>query len=63
MLIHNNKRTCYANSLVIIQLHININYADMHIIVLTYTSYAINYINVLNDLCLCAKCLYTFSYL
>ena len=31
----------------------------MYIIVITHSSYAISYINVLNDLCLCIKRLYT----
>ena len=35
----------------------------MHIIVITHSIYAISYINVLNDLCLCIKCLYTFPHL
>ena len=55
MLIHNNRITCYANSFVIIQHHINTSYAVTHITVLTHTSYAISYINVLNDLCRCTK--------
>ena len=63
MLIHNNKTTCYVNSFVIIQHHINTSYADTHIIDLTHTSYAICYINVLNDLCLYIKRLYTFPHL
>ena len=32
-------------------------------IVITHSSYAISYINVLNDLCLCIKRLYTFPHL
>ena len=32
----------------------------MYIIVITHSSYAISYINVLNDLCICTKRLYTF---
>ena len=35
----------------------------MYIIVITHTSNAISYINVLNDLCLCTKRLYTFLHL
>ena len=64
MLVHNNKTICYANSFVIIQHHIDTSYADnMHIIDLTHTSYTISYIKILNDLCLCIKCLYTFLHL
>ena len=63
MLIHNNKTTCYANSFVIIQHHINTSYADTHIIVLTHTNYAISYINLLNNLCLYTKHPYTFPHL
>ena len=35
----------------------------MYIIVITYLSYAISYIKVLNDRCICTKRLYTFSHL
>ena len=63
MLIHNNKIPCYANSFVIIQHHINTSYVNMHIIVITHTSYAISYIKVLNDFCLCTKRPYTFPHL
>ena len=35
----------------------------MYIIVITHSSYAISYINVLNDLCLYIKRLYTFPHL
>ena len=35
----------------------------MYIIVITHSSYAISSINVLNDLCLLTKSLYTFPHL
>ena len=63
MLIHNNRITCYANSFVILYYHIKTCYANAHIIVITHTSYAISYIKVLNDLCLCIKRLYTFPHI
>ena len=63
MLIHNNRRTCYANSFVILYYHIKTCYANAHIIVITHTSYAISYIKVLNDLCIYTKRLYTFPQL
>ena len=62
MLIHNNKTTCYANSFVIISISCKYMLCKMHIIVITHSSYAINYINVLNDLCLCIKRPYTFPH-
>ena len=63
MLKHNYKVTCYTNSFGILYYQLNTSYANTHIIVLTHTSYAISYINVFNDLCLCIKRLYTFPYL
>ena len=63
MLTHNNKITCYANSVVKIYHHISTCYANMYIIVITNTNYAISFPKLLNDFCLCAKRLYTFSYL
>ena len=63
LIIHNNKTICYANSFVIIQHHINTSYADTHIIDLTHTSYAISYIKVLNDLCLCKASIYISSFI
>ena len=60
MLIHNNKTTCYGNSYVINSTSCKYMLCKVYIIVLTYSSNEISYINVLNDLCLCIKCLYTF---
>ena len=60
MLIHNNKITCYTNSFVILK-YMLCKYA--YHIVITHLSYAISYINVLNDLCLYAKRPYTFPHL
>ena len=60
MLILNNKTTCYANSYVIISTSCKYMLCKMFIIVVTHTSYAISYINVLNDLCLCTKRPYIF---
>ena len=62
MLIHNNKTTCYANSYVI-STSCKYMLCKMYIIVITHSSYAISYIKVLNDLCLCTKRLYTFPHL
>ena len=63
MLKHNNKTACYANSYVIISTPCKHLLCKMYIIVITYSSYAISYINVLNDLCLYIKRLNTFPHL
>ena len=63
MLIPNNKTIFYRNSYVINSTSCKYMLCKVYIIVLTLSSYAINYINVRNDLCLCIKRLYTFPYL
>ena len=63
MLIRNNKTTCFANSYVIISTSCKYMLCKIYIIVITHSSYAISYINVFNDLCLCIKRLYTFPHL
>ena len=63
MLIHNNKITCYGNSYVINSTSYKYMLCKMYIIVITHSSYAISYMDVLNDLCRCTKRLYTFPHL
>ena len=63
MLIHSNKTTCYANSYVIISTSCKYMLCKMYIIVITHSSYAISYIDVLNDLCFYIKRLYIFLHL
>ena len=55
------KQFCGKKNL--IQHYINTNYANMHIIVITHTSYAISSIKVCNDLSLCTKRQYILSHL
>ena len=63
MFIHNNKTTCYGNSYVINSTSCKYVLCKVYIIVLTHSSYAISCINIVNDLCISTKPLYTFPHL